>query len=171
MPSVLLIEDDRMNRKLMCDILQICFDVLEADSAEQAQQILEIQYPALILLDLQLPGMDGLDFLEMLQADPSVASIPVVILSAHAFPDQVEKGLRRGCVEYLTKPLLEDPNDFAHRMAQLAQNGQHSSKAHPQHEPGSHQCKTSHLVNPFTGARVPGVALKRTVHRPTQMIV
>src|SRR2546423_193866 len=80
--SVLLVEDHPMNRKLFRDILEIQFQVVEAGSAEEALEQLAGVTPDLILLDMQLPGMDGLSLARLLKGDPERASIPIVGLSA-----------------------------------------------------------------------------------------
>jgi len=120
MPLALLVEDNLLNRKLFRDILEMQFTVLEAETAEQALELLERHRPDLILLDIQLPGMDGLSFLRLLKKDPERADIPVVALSAHALREDIEQALASGCTEYVTKPLVEDPIAFAERMARLA---------------------------------------------------
>lgn len=120
MPLVLVVEDNAMNRKLMRDILEIRFDVLEAHSAEDALVLLQDCRPDLILMDLQLPGMDGLSLTRLLKQDAAFHETPVVAVSAHAMTYNIEQALDAGCVEYVTKPLTEDPFAFADRLARLA---------------------------------------------------
>lgn len=119
MPLVLVVEDNVMNRKLMRDILEIRFDVLEAHSAEDAVVLLRDYRPDLILMDLQLPGMDGLTLTRQLKEDPAMRSIPVVAVSAHAMRYNIEQALECGCAEYVTKPLTEDPFAFVARLDRL----------------------------------------------------
>ncbi len=123
MPLVLMVEDNFMNRKLFRDIMEMQFEVLEAETAEIALALLEHHKPDLILLDIQLPGMDGLSFLRLIKKDPARADIPVVALSAHALQEDIRQALACGCKEYVTKPLTEDPIAFAERMARLATAG------------------------------------------------
>lgn len=120
MPLALLVEDNLMNRKLFRDIMEMQFEVLEAESAELALELLEQQRPDLILLDIQLPGMDGLSFLRLIKKNRALADIPVVALSAHALQEDIRQAMASGCKEYVTKPLVEDPIAFAERMARLA---------------------------------------------------
>jgi two-component system cell cycle response regulator DivK len=120
MPRALLVEDNAMNRKLFRDIMEKQFEVLEAETAEAALELLEHHRPDLILLDIQLPGMDGLTFLRLIKRDPARADIPVVALSAHALQEDIRQALASGCTEYVTKPLVEDPIAFAERLARLA---------------------------------------------------
>ena len=119
MPLVLVVEDNVMNRKLMRDILEIRFDVLEAHSAEDALVLLQDCRPDLILMDLQLPGMDGLSLTRLLKRDPAFHATPVVAVSAHAMKYNIEQALAAGCVEYVTKPLTEDPFVFVDRLARF----------------------------------------------------
>src|SRR5689334_20210015 len=109
MPLVLVVEDNAMNRKLMRDILEIRFEVAEAHSAEEAVPLLQLRRPDLILMDLQLPGMDGLALVRQLKQDPATRDIPVVAVSAHAMKHNIEQALDAGCIEYVTKPLTDDP--------------------------------------------------------------
>jgi CheY-like chemotaxis protein len=116
MPSVLLVEDHPMNRKLFRDILGFEFEVVEAESAEEAQELLRSVTPDLILMDMQLPGMDGLSLVRLLKADPVRADIPIVAVSAHAMSHTIEMARAAGCVDYITKPITDDPFAFLERV-------------------------------------------------------
>src|SRR5256714_13392714 len=120
MPLVMLVEDNAMNRKLLRDIMEIRFEVVEAETAERALELLRECRPDLLLVDLQLPGMDGLTLMRRLKQDPATAAIPLVAISAHAMQDDINQALECGCAEYVTKPLVEDPFSFVERMARLA---------------------------------------------------
>jgi CheY-like chemotaxis protein len=117
MLTVLLVEDHPMNRKLFHDILEMQFQVVEADSAEEALEHLGAVTPDLILLDMQLPGMDGLSLARLLKADPDRADIPIVGLSAHAMMRDIEAAHEAGCVDYITKPVTDDPFSFLERIS------------------------------------------------------
>lgn len=117
MATILLVEDHPMNRKLVRDILLFQFDVDEAVSAEAAEEYLRTRRPDLILLDIQLPGMDGLTFMRLLKSDPATADIPIVALSAHAMNRDIELAREAGCVDYITKPITDDPFTFLERIA------------------------------------------------------
>jgi CheY-like chemotaxis protein len=117
MPVVLLVEDHPMNRKLFRDILEMQFEVEEAESAEVAQDLLETVHPDLILMDMQLPGMDGLTLIRLLKADPERADIPIVAISAHAMRKNIDDALAAGCVDYITKPITDDPFMFLERIS------------------------------------------------------
>jgi CheY-like chemotaxis protein len=117
MPTILLIEDHPMNRKLVRDILEFQFTVEDAPSAEAALERLQRLRPDLILLDIQLPGMDGLTLVRQLKDNPETAAIPVVGLSAHAMPRDIQEARDAGCIDYITKPITDDPFVFLERIA------------------------------------------------------
>jgi CheY-like chemotaxis protein len=117
MATILLVEDHPMNRKLVRDILLFQFDVEEAVSAEAAEEYLQAHHPDLILLDIQLPGMDGLSLMRRLKAEPATSDIPIVALSAHAMARDIELARQAGCVDYITKPITDDPFTFLERIA------------------------------------------------------
>jgi two-component system, cell cycle response regulator DivK len=130
MSMILLVEDHPTNRKLLRDILQLQFEVIEAESAEQALDILQSVQPDLIMMDIQLPGMDGLSLVRLLKTNPKHASIPIVAVSAHALPRDIEQAKSAGCLEYITKPITDDPFTFLERIARCMLAGQN-----PEHTP------------------------------------
>ena len=79
--------------------------MLEASRGEQAIAIARAERPDLVLMDLQLPGMDGLEVTRRLKQDPSTAAIPVVALTAFVQPEQHERARGAGCAGVLTKPI------------------------------------------------------------------
>lgn len=105
MPRVLVV-DDEPNILLSLEFLmqQAGFDVTTAEDAERAQTLISQQVPDLILLDISLPGMSGFDLLELLRADESTRSLPVVMLTAHGREVEKEKGMALGASDYITKP-------------------------------------------------------------------
>ena len=111
------VEDHPMNRKLFRDILAFQFEVAEAESAEAARVCLRSFDPDLILMDIQLPGIDGLTFVRELKAEPTTAAIPVVAISAHAMARDIEQARNAGCIDYITKPVTDDPFVFLERLA------------------------------------------------------
>lgn len=116
MATVLLVEDHPTNRKLFRDLLEIQFDVQESETAEDALVWLESHRPDLILMDMQLPGMDGLTLTRLLKRSTRFQDIPIVGLSAHALPRDIERAMDAGCAEYITKPLTDDPFTFLERL-------------------------------------------------------
>jgi CheY-like chemotaxis protein len=123
MATILLVEDHPMNRKLVRDILQFQFEVDEVVSAEAAQDYLRTHHPDLILMDIQLPGMDGLTLTRHLKAGAATADIPIVGLSAHAMRRDIEMARQAGCVDYITKPITDDPFTFLERIANSLPSG------------------------------------------------
>lgn len=117
MATILVVEDNHMNRKLFGDILRFQFEVEEAGSAEEAIDYLEAHQPDLILMDVQLPGMDGISLVRRLKADPERRGIPVIAISAHAMARDIEMARAAGCVDYITKPITDDPFTFLERIA------------------------------------------------------
>jgi CheY-like chemotaxis protein len=136
MLTVLLVEDHPMNRKLFRDILLMQFDVVEVASAEEALQRLQTLSPDLILLDMQLPGMDGLSLARLLRADPDRGRIPIVGLSAHAMTQDIELAHEAGCVDYITKPITDDPFTFLERVSRSL-SGVRSQESGVREEPAA----------------------------------
>jgi CheY-like chemotaxis protein len=104
--SILVVDDHPTNLKLVRDVLMYDgFSVMEAADAEEAQEIVRTTPPELILMDLALPGMDGLTLTRLLKADPSTQHIVVVALTAFAMKGDEEKARAAGCDGYVTKPI------------------------------------------------------------------
>ena len=103
---ILIIEDNAQNLKLARDILNyVGYATREADNAEDGLALARAQPPDLVLMDVQLPGMNGLEALGRLRADPRTAAIPVVALTAFAMKDDRDLLLAVGFDAYLEKPL------------------------------------------------------------------
>lgn len=105
---VLYIEDDRSSMLLIRHIFRKKlpeFTLLEAGSVEEGMRLARIHRPILILMDIQLPGMDGYEGVTRLNADPQTSLIPVWAVSASALDDDVQRGLSAGFQQYLKKPL------------------------------------------------------------------
>ena len=103
---ILLVEDNPLNRKLARNVLRSQgFEVWEAPTGEDALNQLRRRRPDLILMDLQLPGMDGLEVTRRLKADPKTADLPVVALTAHVREADEQEAWEAGCVGYITKPI------------------------------------------------------------------
>ena len=115
---ILVVEDQEDNRQILRDLLANAgYDMIEAEDGEQGVAAANNERPDLILMDIQLPGMDGLTLTRRLKADPATADIPVVGLSAHALQRDVELAYSAGCVDYITKPITDDPFTFLERVA------------------------------------------------------
>lgn len=103
---ILIVDDNPQNLKLARLLLASQgYDIRTAVDAEQALEVLASFRPRLILMDLQLPGMDGLALTRMLKADPARADISIVALTAYAMKGDEEKAREAGCDAYVTKPI------------------------------------------------------------------
>jgi CheY-like chemotaxis protein len=105
-PPILVVDDNAANLKLARVILQReGYLVRTAVDAEEALELLRSWRPALILMDIQLPGLDGLELTRRLKADPGYRDIIIVALTAFAMPNDQERALAAGCDGYLSKPI------------------------------------------------------------------
>lgn len=105
-PTILVVEDNALNLELVRDVLITAgMKVVEARTALEGLQAASELRPALILLDIRLPGMDGYALLQRLKADPVTASIPVVALTAQAMVGDREQALAAGFADYIAKPI------------------------------------------------------------------
>jgi len=103
--TVLVVEDDRLNMKLVVEVLRLGdYNTLEAPDAETGISLARKHKPDLILMDLHLPGMDGLTATRLICADDALKNIPVLALTALAMPEDREKALDAGCIDCVTKP-------------------------------------------------------------------
>ena len=118
MPMILLVEDNELNRDMLTRRLQRKgFAVVAAVDGEEAVAKALSEMPNLILMDMNIPLIDGWQATKRLKAMPETASIPVIALTAHAMTGDREKALEAGCDEYETKPvefarLLTKIDDF-----------------------------------------------------------
>jgi signal transduction histidine kinase len=104
--TVLVVEDNPVNRKLARNVLRSRgYRVLEADTGEEGIEIARSERPHLILMDLQLPGMDGIEATRRLKADPATREIPVIAISAHAQEADEARAREAGCAGYIAKPI------------------------------------------------------------------
>src|SRR5581483_7603132 len=100
MPTILLIEDNELNRDMLSRRLRRRgYTVLLTDSAEEGIKAAQRDNPALILMDISLPGIDGWEATRLLKADAKTAAIPVIALTAHALSSDREKAVQAGCDE------------------------------------------------------------------------
>lgn len=119
---VLVIEDNPANQLLTAAVLQLAgFEVDLAGSASEAIEIVDSKPPALILMDVQLPGQNGLDLARQFKADPRTASIPIVALTANAMRGHREMALGGGCDGYISKPI--DTRTFADQVREYMADG------------------------------------------------
>jgi CheY-like chemotaxis protein len=105
-PLVLLVEDNETNQMLTMAVLERDgYRVLVAGSSDEARHHLETETPSLILMDIQLPGEDGLAFTRELKRNAATSHIPVVAMTAHAMEGDAEIAMQAGCSGYIAKPI------------------------------------------------------------------
>jgi CheY-like chemotaxis protein len=107
---ILVVEDHDKNRKLVRDLLTAKgYRMLEVETGEDAVRVAREQRPALVLMDIQLPGINGIEALRQLRADPTTAAIPVVAVTASAMTHDRQKILAAGFDGYQAKPISVRP--------------------------------------------------------------
>jgi two-component system cell cycle response regulator DivK len=103
---ILIVEDNEKNRKLARDVLQFKgYRTIEAETGEDGVALAASQKPDLILMDYQLPGIDGIEAFRRIRGDASTAHIPIVAVTASAMPEEAKKMKEAGFDGFQTKPL------------------------------------------------------------------
>jgi two-component system, cell cycle response regulator DivK len=127
MAKILIIEDNQQNLYLTTFILQKHgHEIVQARNGEQGIALAVQTRPDLVLLDIQLPGMDGYTVAEELRKDPASASIPIIAVTSYAMAGDRERILEAGCTDYIEKPI--NPDTFH---AEIAQHLKGDSAIHP----------------------------------------
>ena len=104
--SVLIVDDNPTNLKLVAYLVRAhAYDVHTATDAEAALEGIRLHRPRLILMDLQLPGVDGLELTRKLKTDPATRDIVIVAVTAYAMKGDQERAMAAGCDDYVTKPI------------------------------------------------------------------
>jgi CheY-like chemotaxis protein len=115
---ILIVDDNPIDLKLVGELLEISgFKTERVSDAEQAQGVLSRLMPDLVVVDIALPGMDGLTLTRLLKADPRFAHVPVVALTAFAMTGDDQRAEVAGCDAYLTKPV--NTRRFADQIAKI----------------------------------------------------
>ena len=115
---ILVVEDQSDNRQVMCDMLASAgYGVLEAVTGEQGLELAQAEGPDLILMDVKLPGLDGLEITRRIKSMPALRDIPVIIVTSYAASDDNARAAEAGCDAYVSKPvsprrLLEKVREF-----------------------------------------------------------
>ena len=119
---ILIIEDNDKNRKLCRDVLQVKgYRTIESETAEEGLKLALEQTPDLVLMDIQLPGMDGITAMKQLKADPGTQSIPIIAITASAMTHNRTTMLAEGFDGYQTKPItLKDFLGEVERVLQVS---------------------------------------------------
>ena len=111
-PWILVIEDNPANMMLVVAVLERAdLRTAQASSAEEARRLIGIVNPDVILMDIQLPGEDGLSLTRELKTNPTTAHIPIIALTAHAMKGDEVQAIAAGCDAYVAKPI--DTHTFA----------------------------------------------------------
>ncbi len=119
--KILIVEDNQMNMELATDLLEASgYVVIQAEAAEEGIELARVESPDLILMDISLPGMDGLQATGVLKHDPKTKDIPVIAMTAHAMKGDEEKALTAGCTGYITKPI--DTREFPKAVARFIES-------------------------------------------------
>jgi two-component system cell cycle response regulator DivK len=106
MEKVLIVDDNRASRDLIRAILKpVRCNITEATHGQQALDLMQQERPDLVLLDIDMPGLDGLAVLKKMRQDASLADLPVVAVTAFAMEGDREKGMAAGFTAYVTKPV------------------------------------------------------------------
>jgi two-component system, cell cycle response regulator DivK len=115
---ILVVEDNPKNLKLVRDVLQYAgYEIIEATTGEEGVRLAAQEHPDLVLMDLQLPGVDGTEALRLIREIPDVKQVPVVAVTAFAMDDDRDRAFRAGFDGYVGKPisvrgLLDQVRDF-----------------------------------------------------------
>lgn len=118
--KILVVDDNPTNLKLVTEVLGWSgYEMLKAEDAEHAIVVIEKTRPDLILMDIALPGMDGLTLTRQLKSDDKTKHIPIIALTAFAMKGDDVKALDAGCNGYITKPI--DTRKLSEQVAQFLQ--------------------------------------------------
>ena len=110
MSTILIVEDNEKNMKLVRDILQHRgHQTIEAVTGTDGVRLARERHPDLVLMDIQLPDIDGIEALRRIRADASLDNVPVVAVSASVMPDEQQKIVRSGFDAFITKPITLKP--------------------------------------------------------------
>ena len=112
MPTLAVVEDNADNRLLLQALLAETYTIVEYENGADALAGFAQARPDLVLLDISLPQMDGMEILRRIRADATLKSLPVVALTAHAMSGDREKFLAAGFDDYVTKPIVDESKLF-----------------------------------------------------------
>jgi CheY-like chemotaxis protein len=108
MKKILLVEDNELNMELALQVLEDDFEVVTAENGEEAIAAVAEHSPELVLMDLSMPVMDGWTAIAKLREQEAHKKLPIIALSAHAIPAEMERAFTAGADEFVTKPLDDE---------------------------------------------------------------
>ena len=108
MKRILVVEDVEFNRDLMVQLLEEEYEVLTANDGEEGVECAQRERPDLILMDLSLPRLDGWEATRRIKANPALARVPIIAVSAHAMTGDEARARECGCDDYISKPIDEE---------------------------------------------------------------
>jgi len=104
-PRILVVEDQEDNRRIIRDLLASAgYQMIEALDGESGVRLAETERPDLILMDIQLPGLDGYEATRRIKANPELCSIPIIVVTSYALSGDDVKAMQAGCDAYVAKP-------------------------------------------------------------------
>ncbi len=125
--KILFIEDTPMNMELVTDLLEVAgYKVIQAKTAETGIERARAEAPGLILMDVGLPGIDGLTATGILKQDQLTKDIPIIAVTSHAMKDDRERIMAAGCDGYITKPI--DTREFPKTVASFISSSRNARK-------------------------------------------
>lgn len=102
---ILVVEDHEDNRRILRDLLtNVGFQLIEAETGPDGVEMAKMHQPDLILMDLQLPGIDGYEATRRIRADPRLSSVPIIAVTSYALSGDEERAFAAGCSAYISKP-------------------------------------------------------------------
>jgi two-component system, cell cycle response regulator DivK len=102
---ILVVEDHEDNRRILRDLLtSVGFQLIEAETGPDGVQMAKLHRPDLILMDLQLPGIDGYEAARQIKAEPQLSSVPIIAVTSFALSGDEERAFAAGCAAYISKP-------------------------------------------------------------------
>ncbi|CAB5083227.1 hypothetical protein D3OALGA1CA_3418 [Olavius algarvensis associated proteobacterium Delta 3] len=121
--KILVVEDQEDNRRIMHDLLTHSgYEVIQATDGVEGVAAAEFHRPDLILMDIQLPGIDGYEAIRRIKANPDLATIPIIAVTSYALSGNDVKAFEAGCAAYVAKPFR--PRDLLLRMKQIFSEGE-----------------------------------------------
>jgi DNA-binding response OmpR family regulator len=104
--KIVIVEDEPDTNEMFAEMMQLSgYNVFKSYGGNSALTLISEENPDLVVLDLMMPGLSGLEVLEKMRADPAMSKIPVIIVSAKSLPQDIQTGLDAGASMYLTKPV------------------------------------------------------------------